>query len=271
VSKAGGGAETRDDFNRADGPPGPNWTADPVYQIVSNELANTNTNYVWGDLAIFNAHPGPNMVQYTWGATADAAGIREGAFAVMLDANDVDAANGYIVWHSGTRLYLWTIEAGVPGTSIVHVPAALPAPTAGQTVKVLISENANGYHFDYYINDQFDGRVSDALKRVGSINGYAGVMLRGGLNNNIDDFVAATVVDNTPPAAVSNLAVTATTASSVSLTWTATGDDGTVGTAASYDLRRSTSPRLTLTPRRKSPALEPQRPLAAQRLSPSPA
>ncbi|MBC7186784.1 MAG: Ig-like domain-containing protein [Calditrichaeota bacterium] len=242
VSKAGGGAETRDDFNRADGPPGANWNADPVYQIVSNELANTNTNYVWGDLAIFTAHPGPNMVQYTWGVGADAAGIREGAFAVMLDNDDPDSANGYMVWHSSTRLYLWTIENGVPTTPIVNIAAALAAPTAGQTVKVLITENANGYHFDYYINDQFDGRVSDALKRVGSINGYAGVMLRGALNNNIDDFVAATVVDNTPPAAVTNLAVGATTSSSVTLTWTATGDDGTTGTAASYDLRRSTSP-----------------------------
>ncbi|MDZ7392540.1 MAG: Ig-like domain-containing protein [candidate division KSB1 bacterium] len=242
VSKTGGGAETRDDFNRADGDPGPNWTADPVYQIVSQELANTNTNYVWGDLAIFNAHPGPNMVQYTWGATADAAGIHEGAFAVMLDANDVNTANGYMVWHATTRLYLWTIEAGIPKTPITNIPAALPPPTAGQTVKVLISENANGYHFDYYINDQFDGRVSDPLKRVGSINGYAGVMLRGGLNNNIDDFVAATIVDNTPPAAVTNLAVSGTTANSVTLTWTAPGDDGTVGTAASYDLRYSTSP-----------------------------
>ncbi len=241
VSKAGGGAETRDDFNRADGDPGPNWVADPVYQIVSQELANTNTNYVWGDLAVFVAHPGPNMVQYTWGVSADADGIREGAFAVMLDAASVDA-NGYMVWHAGTRLYLWSIEGGIPRTPILNIPAALPQPTAGQTVKVMISEDANGYHFDYYINDQFDGRVSDASKRVGRIDGYAGVMLRGALNNNIDDFVAATVVDNTPPAAVTNLAVSATTSSSVTLTWTATGDDGTVGTATSHDLRYSTYP-----------------------------
>ena len=242
VSKAGGGAETRDDFNRPDGDPGPNWSADAVYQIVDNELANTSTIYLWRDLAIFVAHPGPNMVQYTWGRGADASGIAEGAFAVLLDSANPDSANGYIVWHSITRLYLWTIEGGIAKNPIGNVAAALPAPTAGQTVKVLISEDARGYHFDYYINDQLDGRVSDPLKRVGDINGYAGVMLKGNLNNNIDDFVAATIVDNTPPAAVTTLAVAATTASSVTLSWIATGDDGNTGTAASYDLRRSTSP-----------------------------
>lgn len=48
--------------------------------------------------------------------------------------------------------------------------------------------------------------------------------------------------DTTPPAAVINLAAIATSATSASISWTAPGDDGNVGTAASYDLRRSTSP-----------------------------
>ncbi len=47
--------------------------------------------------------------------------------------------------------------------------------------------------------------------------------------------------DTTPPAAVSDLAVITTTDSSVALTWTAPGDDGSTGTAAQYDIRYSTS------------------------------
>jgi len=46
--------------------------------------------------------------------------------------------------------------------------------------------------------------------------------------------------DTTPPAAVSDLAATAATSASVTLTWTAPGDDGNTGTASIYDIRYST-------------------------------
>lgn len=47
--------------------------------------------------------------------------------------------------------------------------------------------------------------------------------------------------DTTAPAAVTNLAAGIPTASSIPLTWTAPGDDGNTGTAASYDVRYSTA------------------------------
>jgi hypothetical protein len=43
--------------------------------------------------------------------------------------------------------------------------------------------------------------------------------------------------DETPPAKINDLAVTNATTDSVSLTWTAPGDDGDTGTASVYDLR----------------------------------
>ena len=46
--------------------------------------------------------------------------------------------------------------------------------------------------------------------------------------------------DTTAPAAVSNLAAGSPTTSSMTLTWTAPGDDGSTGTAASYDIRYRT-------------------------------
>ena len=45
------------------------------------------------------------------------------------------------------------------------------------------------------------------------------------------------VVDTTPPAGITDLACTDRAPNSVTLTWTATGDDTTSGTAASYDVR----------------------------------
>lgn len=48
--------------------------------------------------------------------------------------------------------------------------------------------------------------------------------------------------DGTPPAAVTTLQATGSTASTLTLGWTAVGDDGLSGTAAVYDLRYSTAP-----------------------------
>jgi phosphodiesterase/alkaline phosphatase D-like protein len=48
--------------------------------------------------------------------------------------------------------------------------------------------------------------------------------------------------DTTAPAAVSDLSAGNATSSSIDLSWTATGDDGSTGTASSYDVRYSTSP-----------------------------
>lgn len=49
------------------------------------------------------------------------------------------------------------------------------------------------------------------------------------------------VVDTTPPADVTNLAVQSVAETSVTLAWTAPGDDGSVGTVTSYDVRMSTA------------------------------
>ena len=48
--------------------------------------------------------------------------------------------------------------------------------------------------------------------------------------------------DTTPPATVANLAASNVTDSSVTLSWTAPGDDGSTGTAAGYEIRYAKSP-----------------------------
>jgi archaellum component FlaG (FlaF/FlaG flagellin family) len=47
--------------------------------------------------------------------------------------------------------------------------------------------------------------------------------------------------DTTPPAAVTNLAAGSPTQTTVTLTWTAPGDDGAIGTATAYDIRYATA------------------------------
>ncbi|HVL89167.1 MAG TPA: S8 family serine peptidase [Actinomycetota bacterium] len=62
----------------------------------------------------------------------------------------------------------------------------------------------------------------------------------------LDDFevfgTGSPVVDTTPPGAIGDLSPASVTESSVTLSWTATGDDGAVGRASFYDIRYSTTP-----------------------------
>jgi hypothetical protein len=56
-----------------------------------------------------------------------------------------------------------------------------------------------------------------------------------------DTYSFTIVPDTTAPTAVSNLSITDSTENTVTLGWTATGDDGASGTASAYDVRYSTS------------------------------
>jgi len=63
--------------------------------------------------------------------------------------------------------------------------------------------------------------------------------------SNVPTLSTLVAADTTAPAAVTTLALSGATSSSITLTWIATGDDGITGTAASYDIRYSTSPIAT--------------------------
>jgi hypothetical protein len=52
---------------------------------------------------------------------------------------------------------------------------------------------------------------------------------------------SGTPTDSMAPSTVNDLAISSRSSTSVTLRWTAPGDDGTVGTAAAYDLRRHTA------------------------------
>jgi hypothetical protein len=59
--------------------------------------------------------------------------------------------------------------------------------------------------------------------------------------SNVAQATTAVSNDTTKPTAIANLATGAVTPSSIVLTWTATGDDGSTGTAFQYDIRYSTA------------------------------
>jgi lysophospholipase L1-like esterase len=179
-----------DDFNRTD--LGPDWTIEnPVYQIVTDELANTSTNGSVWNMAVYNFRKNPIEVSFKWGVGADAVGIDQGGLAVMLDQPDV-TASGYLVTRrpAANELRLWTITNGVIDVPPIQTKTPkLAAPQAGQEFKVALSSDENAHYFDVFVNGQFDSRLTDPNMLQGNGEGlYSGVMLAGNLNNNIDDF-----------------------------------------------------------------------------------
>ncbi len=239
------GTSVTDDFNRAD--LGSNWTVGQAdYKISENELDNIATDESWNHLAVYNALINPTSVSFKWGQGATAAGISEGGFALMLDAPSI-TASGYLIWHNGTYIDLWTIENGQPKSGVGRINALLSAPVAGNTIEVIMNTDDAGHHFTMSINGQEDGTITDLNKlQGGGSTLYVGVMLHGNRDNNIDDFTLVNAysppsADVTPPSQITDLGIASTTATSVTLSWTAPGDDGNQGTAKSYDIRYSTS------------------------------
>jgi subtilisin family serine protease len=77
------------------------------------------------------------------------------------------------------------------------------------------------------------------LASVDVIPSLAGMVLTGG-RLNVAKMVAEP--DTLPPDAITDLAAVNPTSNAMTLTWTATGDDSSSGTAAAYDIRYSPSP-----------------------------
>ncbi|MEO6418834.1 MAG: hypothetical protein ABIP39_05475, partial [Polyangiaceae bacterium] len=63
----------------------------------------------------------------------------------------------------------------------------------------------------------------------------------------VDSSIDTGPKDTTPPAQITTLTATTTGLTSITLAWTAVGDDGTTGTAKAYEIRQSLTPITNLT------------------------
>ncbi len=144
---------------------------------------------------------------------------------------------------------LTTVDLGAPGASIYST-----VPTIGD----LCCSNPSGYHYlsgtsmatphvsgaAALIFSRYPGishyQVRDRmLFRTDPVASLTGITVTGG-RLNIARAIAAD--DAVPPAPVIDLATTTIGSKSVTLRWSATGDDGNSGNASTYDLRYSYSP-----------------------------
>ncbi len=237
----GPGPLSTDNFNRA--AIGITWATSGNYEISNGDLHNTDPSDDWGNLATFIAFSNPSSISVVWANDADVTGIGEAGIAAMLNAPTAQASGYLIIKRPNGNLNLWTIVDGVPSQDLGNFSGKVQEIHGGDEFKVVMYTDGDGHHFDCYINGNFDGSLVDPDKREGnSPIKYAGVMTRGQYNNDVDSFDLVYGLDQTPPDAITDLQVISSTASSVVLTWTATGDDGNVGRASGYDIRYSNNP-----------------------------
>ncbi|MCJ7655831.1 MAG: PQQ-binding-like beta-propeller repeat protein [Dehalococcoidia bacterium] len=138
--------------------------------------------------------------------------------------------NLYAINPNGTLQ--WTLSLGLPYTEEYQSPVI----DANGTIYI-----GSGWGNLYAVNA--DG-VLKLTFPTGSIHsssaiGADGTIYVGSIDKKLYAFGPG--ADITPPAKVTDLTVAEVTSNSVTLTWTAPGDDGNVGTASQYDIRYSIS------------------------------
>ncbi len=101
--------------------------------------------------------------------------------------------------------------------------SGVPAPAAAGTNQNMTVSGLNSGTTYYF-----------AMKTADEVPNWSAI-------SNVASGTTTSPADTTPPAAVTNLATSSPTNTTITLTWTAPGDDGNTGTATSYDIRYSTS------------------------------
>lgn len=221
------------------------WAADPEFVLQNGDLVNTATTGTgnWEYMATYKAIKNPSSVRIKWAADAEAINNKEGGIAVLLDAPTANA-DGFLAWltESDNTIRLWTINNGSidQDLNLEKVSEVFPAPGPGDEFRVDLTVDGSNLQFDYYVRGVFAGNITKANDTGVGGDLYSGVVLRHARANDIDDFTLIKTSDTDPPAPVGNLAAGSATATSISLSWTASGDDGSTGQATSYDVRYST-------------------------------
>jgi 3D (Asp-Asp-Asp) domain-containing protein len=151
----------------------------------------------------------------------------------IIDPQDrrmgIDPATGFEVCGIPNARYYY--EESMPGLSEVKV-AEILNPIDGDYMIEVVGTDTGVYTIDYETYDE-SGDLSNFKTVAGSITstetqGY--------------EVSYSSTLDIIPPASVGDFAVTNLASDSITLTWTAPGDDGNVGTASGYDIRYSSEP-----------------------------
>jgi len=193
-----------DNFNRTGPGLGAQWATDPDMQIVKGTVQNKAAADIWSP-AIYQAVKNPVAVSFKWGPKVTTFGTNWCGMLVMANGVTPSTVDGYMIqrYDEENKTRLWRVSNGQFTGVIDEGNSLAPDPKAGSEMKVIMSSNASGHHFDVYINNVFDRVLTDPQKVEGNANTlYAGFFLESTLDslNAIDSFTAGALPS--PPGAL---------------------------------------------------------------------
>ena len=248
-----------DEFDRAAGAlDGSNrWQASSTIQLsgtsgsYANAIYNNSaTGSTWDNLAIWPLSENASTIEMT--IHEDAGKFNTFGMAIALNDTDVTKADGYLIWHAGDRLRLWTINNGQAANEVTSVVTSKTY-SGGDRFRVNFRHNKNNTNsFDIMINGEPVTTVHHAAGTpLYSDPFYSGVLFKDGSGSPADGaamvskFNALFYEDNIDPGQILGFTAIEIKYNSVILRWNAPGDDAYEGTATRYDLRVSTTALLS--------------------------
>lgn len=135
---------------------------------------------------------------------------------------------------------LTTVDLGAPGVDVLSTePGATYGLLSGTSMATPHVAGVCGLIKSVNPNIPWSQLKQVLLNSVDHIPSMAGRTVTGG---RLNAFFAIATPDTVPPGQIANLGTTDPGSNTMGLTWTATGDDGNVGTANAYEVRYSLAP-----------------------------
>ncbi len=133
-----------------------------------------------------------------------------------------------------------TVDLGAPGVNILStIPNRLYGSWDGTSMAAPHVSGVAALALSVVPDLPVGALKSLILEQAEPIPSMAGITVTGGRLNALG---SVGTLETTPPDAIGDLVAHSPASNSVSLSWTASGDDGAVGTATAYDVRHSTTP-----------------------------
>lgn len=231
-----------------------NWAAGNDIRIIdTGENGGGSVQFVgtddfnWDNMAIWETSKNLTTIAVTIDASSVVDDTDKFGLAVGMDAVSA-TANGYLVWVYNGAIRIRTIVGGDAnaGQDVTQWPLATLQP--GDILQVSYRQADDANYFTFFVNNGAALTIRDLNRLAGNTDDlYSGLMFRGpgagnpATNVFIDKFeVQSQLPDVIPPGRIFDFDFFASGNTSVTLTWTAPGNDDYTGTASSYDMRYST-------------------------------
>jgi lysophospholipase L1-like esterase len=203
----------------------------------------------WNSLAIWDNSLGLNSVSITIDENSSTDRDTLSGLGILfgMDSTNPAVTNGYMVFIRSGRLYVYVVDTGAYNQQVGST--SFPNLDPGDVLKVVYSSAPGNNIFYFYLNGGSEAVIYPTISLLDNADDYySGVIFRDGTYGNrlmVDRFECQSqLIDLYAPAQITNFYVLATANTSVTLQWTAVGDDGNEPgrAAASYELRYSQNP-----------------------------